>query len=56
LLELRAGNEAALALYESLGFRRLSRRRAYYRQPVEDALVLVLEGLGADRDGLHQLS
>lgn len=45
LLELRAGNEGALALYESLGFRRLALRRAYYRQPVEDALVLVLEGL-----------
>jgi ribosomal-protein-alanine N-acetyltransferase len=45
LLELRAGNEGALALYESLGFRRLALRRAYYRQPVEDALVLVLPGL-----------
>jgi len=51
LLELRAGNEAALALYESLGFRQISRRRSYYRQPVEDALVLVLEGLAIDRAG-----
>jgi ribosomal-protein-alanine N-acetyltransferase len=50
LLELRAGNEAALALYESLGFRCLSRRRGYYRQPVEDALVLVLEGLSSGPD------
>jgi ribosomal-protein-alanine N-acetyltransferase len=49
LLELRAGNEGALALYESFGFRRVSRRREYYRQPVEDALVLVLEGLATDR-------
>ncbi len=46
-LELRAGNWEAFALYESLGFRPLSRRREYYRQPVEDALVLVLEGLAA---------
>ena len=46
-LELRAGNRAALALYESLGFRPLSRRRAYYRQPPEDGLVLVLEGLSS---------
>jgi ribosomal-protein-alanine N-acetyltransferase len=46
LLELRVGNRAALALYESLGFRRLSVRREYYREPVEDALVLVREGLG----------
>jgi len=45
LLELRVGNAGALALYESLGFRRLSLRRAYYREPVEDALVLVREGL-----------
>ena len=50
LLELRAGNEGALALYESLGFRRVSRRRAYYRQPVEDALVLALEGLSSGPD------
>jgi len=55
-LELRAGNEGALALYESLGFRRLSRRRAYYRQPVEDALVLVLEGLAVERDRPRQQS
>jgi len=52
-LELRAGNREALALYESLGFRPLSRRRAYYRQPVEDALVLVLEGLAAPPAAPH---
>lgn len=46
-LELRVGNREALALYESLGFRTLARRREYYRQPVEDALVLVREGLAA---------
>lgn len=46
LLEVRVGNSRALALYESLGFRRLSRRRGYYREPDEDALVLVREGLG----------
>jgi ribosomal-protein-alanine N-acetyltransferase len=45
LLELRAGNQPGLALYESLGFRRLSVRRGYYSQPVEDALVLVREGI-----------
>jgi ribosomal-protein-alanine N-acetyltransferase len=43
LLELRAGNLAALALYESLGFARLSVRRGYYSEPTEDALVLVRE-------------
>jgi len=54
LLELRVGNREALALYESLGFRLLSRRREYYRQPVEDALVLVREGLAAAPAGPHR--
>ena len=43
LLELRAGNREALALYESLGFRSLGVRRAYYAEPTEDALVLARE-------------
>ena len=55
-LELRAGNREALGLYESLGFRFVSRRRAYYRQPVEDALVLVLEGLAAETARPHPMS
>jgi ribosomal-protein-alanine N-acetyltransferase len=40
LLELRAGNHAALTLYESLGFARLGVRHDYYSAPAEDALVL----------------
>ena len=43
LLELRAGNREALALYESLGVRSLGVRRAYYAEPTEDALVLARE-------------
>jgi len=39
-LEVRAGNQAALSLYESLGFRRRGVRRAYYLQPVEDAVLM----------------
>ena len=38
-LEVRAGNHAALALYESLGFRVVGRRKGYYRDG-EDALVM----------------
>lgn len=39
-LEVRASNVSALALYTSHGFLEVSRRKAYYRKPVEDALVL----------------
>jgi ribosomal-protein-alanine N-acetyltransferase len=39
-LEVRESNAAALALYGSQGFEVLLRRRDYYREPTEDALVL----------------
>ena len=39
-LEVRASNQSAIALYTSHGFAEVGRRRAYYRKPVEDALVL----------------
>jgi len=42
-LELRAGNKAALALYEECGFRATSRRKHYYSDPVEDALVMTID-------------
>lgn len=42
-LEVRESNRAALALYQSRGFARVSTRRNYYRRPVENALVLRLE-------------
>ena len=48
LLELRAGNREALALYESLGFERLGLRRGYYGEPTEDALVLARELCGPE--------
>lgn len=47
LLEVRAGNAEALALYESLGFHRVGVRRGYYRDPLEDALLLSRDDLGA---------
>ena len=40
LLEVRAGNEAAIALYRGLGFRQVGRRPKYYQNPPEDALIL----------------
>lgn len=42
-LQVRESNEAALRLYRSAGFRRIGRKRGYYRTPREDALVLIRE-------------
>lgn len=42
-LELRAGNHAALALYERCGFKVTAHRKNYYSDPVEDALVMTVE-------------
>lgn len=39
-LEVRASNDAALALYRGLGFEQVGLRRGYYRNPKEDALIL----------------
>lgn len=41
-LEVRAGNAAAQALYRSLGFVEQRRRSRYYRDPVDDAVVMAL--------------
>lgn len=42
-LELRAGNRAALYLYERCGFRITARRKKYYSEPPEDALVMTIQ-------------
>lgn len=39
-LEVRESNFPARRLYESAGFRQVGRRKAYYRRPSEDALIL----------------
>lgn len=49
LLEVRESNRPALELYRSMGFETVARRRNYYSQPAEDALVLRKE-LGGDGD------
>ena len=39
-LEVRTSNEAAIRLYERFGFRAAGRRRAYYHDNREDALIM----------------
>lgn len=40
ILEVRAGNVAAQSLYRRFGFAVVGRRRQYYREPAEDALLM----------------
>lgn len=41
-LEVRASNEAAIKLYEALGFKYIYVRKDYYANPKEDALIMEL--------------
>jgi ribosomal-protein-alanine N-acetyltransferase len=47
LLEVRASNAPALALYEGAGFSRTGLRRRYYTMPVEDAVLMEMNPLTA---------
>ncbi len=49
LLEVRAGNEAAQDLYRKFGFEVVGRRSRYYQDNFEDALLMTLPVLSADR-------
>ena len=40
LLEVRESNQAARAFYARWGFQMIGRRRNYYRDPEEDAILL----------------
>ena len=42
-LEVRAGNAPAIALYEKMGFQTVGRRKNYYRELHEDALLMTVE-------------
>ena len=39
ILEVRESNRPAIQLYENIGFRQEGRRRYYYQNPQEDALL-----------------
>ena len=50
-LEVRRSNEGALKLYERFGFEVGGVRKEYYRQPVEDALILWRTALRSSPEG-----
>lgn len=39
-LEVRVSNNAAISLYEKLGFEKLGIRKSFYSHPTEDALIM----------------
>jgi ribosomal-protein-alanine N-acetyltransferase len=41
-LEVRESNYAAIRLYQRAGFERVGRRKGYYQNPVEDAVLFSL--------------
>lgn len=41
-LEVRKSNSAAQELYKSFGFKPLGARKAYYHEPLEDAVIMTL--------------
>lgn len=42
-LEVRRSNAPAIALYEKLGFKKISERKNYYDEPPEDAIIMKAE-------------
>lgn len=53
-LEVRPSNTGARQLYDSYGFVPVGRRRNYYQEPVEDAVVMrVMLPHGHDAKGTH---
>jgi [ribosomal protein S18]-alanine N-acetyltransferase len=47
-LEVRASNDAALQLYETMGFRRQGVRRGYYTDNREDAVIMWRDASAGD--------
>ena len=53
-LEVRESNHAAIALYRDFGFELRGRRRGYYRDNDEDALVMFKDQLGQRQGDLRE--
>ncbi|MDP8220473.1 MAG: ribosomal protein S18-alanine N-acetyltransferase [Candidatus Stygibacter frigidus] len=49
-LEVRRSNNAALRLYERLGFKEIYFRKGYYSEPLEDAIVMMKDERNIKRD------
>ena len=43
-LEVRSQNIAAISLYRAYGFHEIARRRGYYRDPADDAIIMLKAG------------
>lgn len=50
-LEVRPSNEAAIGLYYKHGFAQVGRRKNYYENPREDAVIMTLEFERGQEDG-----
>lgn len=50
-LEVKASNQAALSLYQKFGFQEAGRRRGYYKDTGEDALILWRSGIQTSEMG-----
>jgi len=48
-LEVRESNQAAQGLYRGFGFQPVGRRKAYYRDSGEDAIIMALHDLTIDQ-------
>lgn len=55
-LEVRASNGKAIAFYTSRGFLPITRRRDFYNDPVEDAILMRLDDIGNKRLSDDKLS
>lgn len=43
ILEVREKNEPAINLYKKIGFKEISRRKSYYKDTGEDAIIMLME-------------